>query len=249
MPEKNFDLATWLRYRTGTSVIALLDFLLVRDLLPFASRLPRGFRFHYDLRRYLDRMPCLVVDAGANIGQTALAFARWWPAARIHSFEPIAATYARLATACGNNPRIECHRLALGDAESEAQVSVQDNSELNSLLAPSGTGATERVRVRRLDDWAAERRIERIDLLKIDVEGYELRVLAGAEALLREHRISAVFAECTFMRNGATHALFDDLDRHLNARDLWFSGWYDFYRWGPSRRFAGFANGLWLPRI
>jgi len=88
--------------------------------------------------------------------------------------------------------------------------------------------------------------IGRIDLLKIDTEGSELRVLEGAGGLLGESRIRAVYAECKFVRNESPHVLFEDIDRHLTDRGFFFSGFYEMYRWGPQKRFAAFANGLWL---
>lgn len=85
-----------------------------------------------------------------------------------------------------------------------------------------------------------------VDLLKIDAEGFELEVLRGAAELLRQRRVRSIFAECRFARTQANQVLFEDLDRTLVAAGFLFSGFYQFFRWGPSKAYAGFANGLWI---
>jgi FkbM family methyltransferase len=247
--ENRGGLGARLRYRIGKSAIGAVDFLIVHRLLPFGTRFPIGIRLHHDLNRFLGHQPGVIVDAGANVGQTALAFARYWPQASIHSFEPVGASYEKLCASCAALPAIKCYRYALGDAERETSIALQENSELNSLASQDvqvTTAASERIRVRRLDDWAAEQGVARIDLLKMDVEGYELQVLEGATGLLRAGKIDAVFAECRFLRNDTPQVLFQDLDLRLTDAGLLFSGFYDSYRWGPSKRWTAFANGLWL---
>ena len=240
-----------IRYRIGKGLFGALDFLLAYRLLPFAARFPIGIRLHHDLNRFLGRQPGVIVDAGANVGQTALAFARFWPHTSIHSFEPVAATFEKLRRNCAARPSIHCHCYALGGEERELTMVLQENSELNSLAplaAASAAGASALVRMRRLDHWAQEHGVDRIDLLKMDVEGFELQVLEGAKGLLRAGKVNAVYAECRFLRNDTPQVLFQDLDRRLNDAGLLFSGLYDLYRWGPSKRWTAFANGLWMLR-
>jgi len=247
--ETGHSLGARFRFRLGKAVIGTIDFLIANRLFPFASRFPIGIRMHHDLNRFLGHQPGVIVDAGANVGQTALAFARYWPRASIHSFEPVGASYAQLCANCAALPAIRCHHYALGEADEEMNMLLQENSELNSLspqAAPSATNASERIRVRRLDDWAVEQGAGRIDLLKMDVEGHELRLLDGAEGLLRAGKIDAVFAECRFLRNDTPQVLFQDLDQRLTDAGMLFSGFYESYRWGPARRWTAFANGLWL---
>ena len=77
-------------------------------------------------------------------------------------------------------------------------------SETNTLVidlsSPSSKHPFLEVPVDTLASFCAKRRIERVNLLKIDTEGYELNVLKGSERLLAEHRLDYILAECSFFR-------------------------------------------------
>lgn len=236
------------RYLIGRSFVGALDFCLCHGLVPFGSSLPFGVRFHHDLKRVLGREPRTVVDAGGNVGQTALAFSRYWPRARIVSIEPVRATYLELEQRCRGNGRIQCLNLALGAENGLARMRVSANSELSSVITgeEDDPGIVEEVAMRRLDGLARELGVDGIDLLKIDTEGFELQVLKGAEELVAAGGVSAVYAECRFSRNKVKQVLFQDLDAYLVGCGYIFSGFYEIYRWGPGRRYAAFANGLWI---
>jgi FkbM family methyltransferase len=247
-------LSSKLRYIAGSSFFSALDLSLRTKVIPFSSRFPVGWRFEHDLTRFFDGPPSVIIDAGANIGQTALRFNRSWKKARIYSFEPIEETYAKLVDRCNRVPNIECVRCALGNENKEVEIELSSNSELNSLLNESnGASAeekcTETVCVRKLDDFLAERSIDRVDLLKIDVEGFELQVLEGARKLISSGQIRAVYAECGFLRDDRVHVHFSELDRYLQERDFRFSAVYEVYRWGREKRYSGFGNGLWLRTV
>lgn len=245
----NPDIGTRLRYGLGKSAVMTLDYLLAHRLFPFAARFPVGVRFCHDLSRFLGDGPTMIIDVGANVGQSALAFSAYWPQATIHSFEPVLATFSELTQRCISRPRIYCHQCALGDSPGEIRIKLHENSELNSLLAESDSsvaGTSELVKVRRLDEFASRHGLGHIDLLKIDAEGFELHILDGAATLLRERKVRAVYAECRFLRNHTRQVLFEELDRQLTGWGFLFSGFYQMYRWGPAKRFAAFADGLWL---
>jgi FkbM family methyltransferase len=161
-------------------------------------RAPSGRRVH-------------VVDVGANTGQwsgSMLAAAR--QAGRLgdldlHAFEPSAVTFGRLAAALAGNP-VTLRRAALGDRPGTATLHVAGpGAGTNSLhpLPPAAGAAvagqvvpaardagTERVTVTTLDDYAEQAGLDRIALLKVDTEGNDLAVLAGARSLLAGQRIS-----------------------------------------------------------
>jgi len=240
-----------LRYFAGKGSLALLDFLLKTRLMPFSRRFPVGWRFEHDLTRFLNGPPTVVLDAGANIGQTALRFNRYWKNAKVFSFEPVSSTYEQLSYRCRSLKNIECVNCALGDENKRVEIILDADSERNSLLHLAHEDFHQRdlvetVSMRRLDDFAGERQIHQIDLLKIDVEGFEIQVLEGAARLLREGRVRAIYAECGLLRNDDTHVHFADIDQYLYLRSFVFSGIYEIFRWGPERRFPAFANGLWL---
>jgi FkbM family methyltransferase len=148
------------------------------------------------LRQILEQHEISVVfDVGANVGQYALRLRRICYRGHIVSFEPQAAAYATLANRASRDPQWEAIHLAVGDHRGEAALNVSANSVCSSFLqvlprireveAGFAQTATERVQVDVLD--LIYRRFSSASdamLLKIDAQGYEPWVLAGARELL-----------------------------------------------------------------
>jgi len=72
-----------------------------------------------------------------------------------------------------------------------------------------------------IDSFCAQKKIDQIDLLKIDTEGHEMCVLKGAEKLLSEKRIDFVLSECEFFRREEEpHGDFTSISNYLGSFDL-----------------------------
>ncbi|MDP2430930.1 MAG: FkbM family methyltransferase [Pseudomonadota bacterium] len=130
-----------------------------------------------------------VLDIGANVGDWTLAMAlRVGPVGRVLAFEPVpylAETVAKTAR-INRHDWVEVHNLALSAADGTAEFSVeQGNSGGSRLGRMEGDFSMTTVPTRRLDSLLEGRPdINRIDFIKIDVEGHELEVLEGARATL-----------------------------------------------------------------
>lgn len=132
----------------------------------------------------------VVIDVGANIGTFCIRLARTAEPASILAIEPSQRTFGSL---CANVERngvtscVEPLRLALGADEGEVLLT----SDLNAAnhVVPSdrahASAGEEAVRQTTLDSVVREHDLTRLDLLKIDVEGFELSVLRGAQQLLK----------------------------------------------------------------
>jgi FkbM family methyltransferase len=155
----------------------------------------------------------IVFDVGANIGELTLLFSRFVGTGDVHAFEPGSECFARLNAVCraANLRNVHLNQCALADAEGERALYVYDDTHLgwNSLaqrpLQNYGIEVRppviEKISAMTLDAYCAARGVERIDLLKIDVEGAELDVMRGAEKMLRERRIACIafeFGQATF---------------------------------------------------
>ncbi len=141
--------------------------------------------------------PTTVFDVGANIGQYGLSLRKCGFTGRIVSFEAIPSVHARLSALAAGDPdwtvAVCC---ALGRAPGEARINLARNSVSSSLLpmhdahlkaAPDSKFiASETVRVERLDDIARPLLPKDGRLfLKVDTQGYEEEVLAGADLVLK----------------------------------------------------------------
>jgi FkbM family methyltransferase len=132
------------------------------------------------------------VDVGANTGLFALIAAhRVGPTGRVYAFEPCLATYQRLVDNVQANgfANVRCHRLALSDRNGVARmnVSIEGFDGQNSLAPPTvgGTFSVETVTCTTWDSFVEENDLAgRVAMMKIDVEGWESRVMHGARSVL-----------------------------------------------------------------
>lgn len=181
--------------------------------------LPRGVDVFYDLRYLLPGYRVeLILDIGANVGRSALHYVRTFPNARIISVEPVAASYAELRAATAAHPQVECVRAALSDRNGELWMALGEDTSMNRVVAEGADGNTERVPARTLDDLLGERGITQVHYLKIDTEGAERAVLAGAEQALSHGRIDLIELEAGMntgnQRHVPLHTLADLLEGH-----------------------------------
>lgn len=202
-----------------------------------------GFDFiRYDADRFAelrrlsllnDRSIDVVLDVGANQGQYATELRRSGYRGRIVSFEPLASAYSELERRAAATPEWETHNYALGETAGTTSIHIAGNSWSSSLLpmeprhvasAPeSAYVAEEQVQVKTLDELAPEvvGPEERV-WLKLDVQGYEIPVLQGAEETL--DRVEVVETELSLVELYEGQALLVDAIAHLTERG--FGAWF-----------------------
>lgn len=139
------------------------------------------------------------VDVGANVGYyTLMAASLVGAEGRVLAFEPSPYAFDRLASAIKKNllAQAQVTQIGLSDTPGELQLFIPKivGNHSPSMIANEG-GAPINVPVRRLDDYLTMAGINHVDLMKIDVEGYEPNVLRGAEGYLKAGNISAILCE------------------------------------------------------
>jgi FkbM family methyltransferase len=128
-----------------------------------------------------------VLDVGAHIGYYSLLCAKGvGPAGSAYAFEPCASTFARLRRNIGLNPGLNIYPEAMAVADKSECVSMAgaDNSNTGTSHIAGGDSGNSSVPVTTLDEFVEKRKITRVDFIKADVEGYEVKLLAGAEKTL-----------------------------------------------------------------
>lgn len=145
-----------------------------------------------------------VLDVGANKGQFLTLASKCLAGRRftIHSFEPSRSAYEQLCENAREHRHAVLNNCGLGREPGELKLFYNAvGSELASLtkrrLDHYGIkmDLSETVKISTVDDYCREHRIERIGLLKIDVEGHELDVLNGAEKMFQKSAIDLVTFE------------------------------------------------------
>lgn len=131
----------------------------------------------------------VVFDLGGNIGTSAIAFARELGATgRVYSFEPVFHEVIASNMAVNDVAGVEVVRAAVGDAAGTVEFSVSDIG-IDSRMAASGQpGRPLRVPVTTLDRFVGERALDRVDFIKMDIEGAEELALRGAPEVMRRFR-------------------------------------------------------------
>ena len=135
----------------------------------------------------------VVLDIGANIGETLLNFAKINSKGRNIGFEPVPYIYSRLKKnlSLNNFSNIEIENIALSDKNEQLSFSIPKDQNSGGVRMrkeahKSDYGADQEVRAIQLDDFLGEKGINKIDFIKMDVEGFEMNVLKGAENSLRK---------------------------------------------------------------
>jgi FkbM family methyltransferase len=138
----------------------------------------------------------VVLDVGAHEGWFFHCWKDWCPAAVIHAFEPAPEAFANVTRHYGGQPDITINNVGVASVPGSLELNVMSESAVsNSFLRPveatwdevqyrTGTITTRTVPVTTLDAYCREKNIDAVYLIKIDVQGFELEVLKGAEQTL-----------------------------------------------------------------
>ena len=172
----------------------------------------------------------LFFDIGANVGSyTVLAAGA--AGANCLAFEPVPETFRSLRDNIALNDLLHAHayQVALGADPGEIMFTAQQGT-VNHALAPNELDSNAiRVPVRRLDEfWPIEN--PPLAVVKVDVEGFEARVVDGGESVLKQPAVKAVIME---ILNGAGCRYgFDDWALHRRMLDTGFA----LHRYDPMSR-------------
>lgn len=227
----------WLRWQIGTRILPYpvivpwiggLNLVMERGMTGATGNYYCGLHeftdmslvIHFLSGRLASGVTSVFVDAGANVGSFSLLAAGVGDA-RVVAIEPAPQTMKRLERNVLINGFSDCvrlHQCALGESESTIRFSV-DKDTMNSVVDPSYPGEWRELPVQRLDAL-----IEGVSvhMLKIDVEGFEESVLAGASHTLSNPTLKIVLLEgeseqidATMISSGFIRAGYDPINKRF----------------------------------
>ncbi|MEM7310594.1 MAG: FkbM family methyltransferase [Planctomycetota bacterium] len=187
-----------------------------------------------DLESLVDLRAPLIVDGGANRGETVQRLRRAFPRARIHAFEPIPALADHIRARFRSDRRLSVHCAALAAENGETVFRVLRSDVTSSVLEPS---ALKRRYQGDAVDLAEELRVpavrmdgvldEPVDILKLDLQGFELEALRGLGEGLSDVRVVLTEVELAPLYEG--QPLFGDIDVALRAEGFRLFHLYDLW--------------------
>jgi FkbM family methyltransferase len=171
--------------------------------------------------------PKVVIDGGANIGYVTYQFLQNFPQARIYSIEPNPAVFRQLESAYKGNKSVVPMNVGISRVPGRMTFNINANTGTSSFLEPNEyhhshlakrQEGKQEVPTIGLDDFVAKEGIEAIDILKLDIEGFELEALIGAEKLLRSQSVHAILLEVNLTASYVGQPLFHEVAAHLIDR-------------------------------
>ncbi len=194
--------------------------------------------------------PWTLVDVGANVGDFVAAAAKLRPFQSVYAMEPQPSCQAELAATLQHLPNAKQIPAAVGRTEGSLELHVTANSRMTSGLRPEkgihsaysngDFSIAETLTVPTITLDSAIPHEVTVGLLKLDVQGFEIEVLAGAVSTLQRTR--SILIEVNYIRHYENGAVFDDIYEELRQ-----SG---FRLYGISEPFGSTSNQpLWADAV
>lgn len=153
----------------------------------------------------------IIFDVGAYHGHVASRYKSLFPDSTIYCFEPFAESFKHLHANFSNNPSFKLFQLGLSDTSGKSFFHSNQFEMTNSILESDvkgnltwGDGLLEtkevvEIETKTIDQVVSELGIESIDILKMDVQGAEFKVIKGAENFLAKGGVKMVYTEIITM--------------------------------------------------
>ncbi len=166
----------------------------------------------------------LIIDGGAHRGGSVEAFSAFAPQASFHCFEPDPSLAKELVETFSAKPNVQVVMAALGESKGKATFNINASRPTNSLLPP-GEGLQSdlqslcklveqvEVDILTIDAYCTQQVLSQVDIIKLDLQGYDYKALLGARSTLRSARV--VLIEVLFVEIYKGCNLFPDVLRLL----------------------------------
>lgn len=184
----------------------------------------------------------LIFDVGANNGQSIERFQKLFNQPVIHSFEPNIREFKNLEKNFSKNNNIKLNNIAIGNKEEIKELNITAHSRNSSFIKPALNTKwiklrskearieqeqyiqlKEKVKIDTIDNYCLKNKIKHIDILKIDTQLYEDKVLEGCKNIINNQLVDAIELEITFSSAYEKYFSFSDLEKYLVPKNYRFS--------------------------
>lgn len=222
----------------------------ISTFLGMKSYIEKDYSLNRIIKHYLIKNnQNIVVDVGANVGQSVSRFMKLIKIQEMHVFEPQQDAMNELIKNYGNDERIKINQKALGAKKDTLMLNktqksatstfnayktdssfVKTKMKIHNVSNPDGLILNKvKVEVDTLDNYICSNNLKRVDLLKIDVEGFEELVLEGCIGALSNGLVKVIEIELTLDDRFGDRKNFFNIERLLVPNGYILSGFNDRY--------------------
>lgn len=154
------------------------------------------------------KKPLTIFDVGAHVGNISLKYNDLFPNSKIYSFEPFPESFRSLKQNTAQNKNIKIFNKGLGEQVGTSKFHSNVHEQTNSILAThedgnSNWGSENMLKTKEvldielttIDQIVEAENIKKIDILKMDVQGAEYQVMAGAKKTIEKGMIGLIYTE------------------------------------------------------
>ena len=185
----------------------------------------------YYIKRILSSEYPLIIDVGAHVGQSSMEYLEVFKNPSIQCIEPCEESFEILVKRFCDDKRVKCFNIGFADKNEKLNLNINHSSDTNSFLdftENAGviwqdsehfqTKSCKQIECFTLDAFCSQQRINQIDILKLDAQGFEKNILIGGIEKMKSNEINFIYTEVSFQHTykdqTKVHEVFEILYNH-----------------------------------